>query len=621
MSFKMRAPSVPLINVDPYFNIWSNADHLNDKNTVHWTGSSHALTGVVTVDGTDYCFMGSVRNMAKLPQTDLDISALSTVYTFANESIVLTARFTTPLLPDDLVLASRPIAYLQVTVASADGAHHIAKVSITADDELCLNKKGDCHTKTLPLNVNGLCGMGVTATEQKVLTRSGDNLRIEWGTFWLATSNPASAVTVDRRAAQTGAVAHTLCVKVNLDTTNNPSALYLLGYDDEYSMVYFGTQLRSLWNADGKKLTCLLKQAADEYPAVLARCEAFSQKLYADALAAGGEKYAELCSLAYRQTFGAHKLCTAPDGEVLFISKECFSNGCAATVDVSYPSIPLYLLYNPELVKGMYRPILHYASSPAWPFDFAPHDAGQYPLVNGQVYGDNQLKYQMPVEECGNMLVSLAAVCIAEKSTDFVAPHMGLLQTWCDYLLNNGLDPANQLCTDDFAGHLAHNCNLSVKAVMGITAFSIIKRMMNETAEADRLLAAAREMAAKWAEMAANGDGSYRLAFDAADSFSMKYNMVWDLLFGTDIFPKEIFATETASYYKHINAYGMPLDNRETYTKSDWLVWSATLCDDPAYFKAMVEPLWEAYNASESRVPLTDWYDTVTALQICWDDS
>ena len=95
----------------------------------------------------------------------------------------------------------------------------------------------------------------------------------------------------------------------------------------------------------------------------------------------------------------------------------------------------------------------------------------------------------------------------------------------------------------------------------------------------------------------------------------------WDLLFGTDIFPKEIFATETASYYKHINAYGMPLDNRETYTKSDWLVWSATLCDDPAYFKAMVEPLWEAYNVSESRVPLTDWYDTVTALQICWDDS
>ena len=58
---------------------------------------------------------------------------------------------------------------------------------------------------------------------------------------------------------------------------------------------------------------------------------------------------------------------------------------------------------------------------------------------------------------------------------------------------------------------------------------------------------------------------------------------------------------------------GMPLDNRQSYTKSDWLVWTATLATDRDDFERMIEPLWNAYNKSESRVPMTDWYYTVTA--------
>lgn len=121
---------------------------------------------------------------------------------------------------------------------------------------------------------------------------------------------------------------------------------------------------------------------------LLAACHQFSQNLYAEAEKAGGAQYAELCSLAYRQVIGAHKLAAGPDGELLFVSKECYSNGCAATVDVSYPSVPLFLRYCPELVKGMLRPVFRYAQSEQWPFDFAPHDAGRYSLLNGQVYSD-----------------------------------------------------------------------------------------------------------------------------------------------------------------------------------------------------------------------------------------
>ena len=99
-------------------------------------------------------------------------------------------------------------------------------------------------------------------------------------------------------------------------------------------------------------------------------------------------------------------------------------------------------------------------------------------------------------------------------------------------------------------------------------------------------------------------------------SFSMKYNIVWDKLFDTGIMAKEVIASELASNLSRINKYGMPLDNRAGYTKSDWLVWTATLAERREDFERMTDPLWDAYNSSYSRCPMTDWYDTVTARQI-----
>jgi hypothetical protein len=264
----------------------------------------------------------------------------------------------------------------------------------------------------------------------------------------------------------------------------------------------------------------------------------------------------------------------------------------------------------------MLRPIFRYASSPEWPFEFAPHDAGQYPLLNGQVYGENKLEYQMPIEECGNILVMMAAICSTQKDITFALESWSLLEKWAQYLIKTGMDPENQLCTDDFAGHLAHNCNLSIKAIMGITGFAILCSMKGEQAKADELMVEARKMAKQWIEMAAKTDGTYRLAFDQEDSFSMKYNLIWDKLWGTNIFDISDFQKEFASYLVRSNEYGMPLDNRADYTKSDWLVWCATLMDTKSDFKQLIAPLYAAYQNSETRVPMTDWYDTKTAKMI-----
>ena len=119
----------------------------------------------------------------------------------------------------------------------------------------------------------------------------------------------------------------------------------------------------------------------------------------------------------------------------MFLSKENDSNGCIGTLDVTYPSIPLFLKYNPELVKGMLRPIIEYAKSEDWKFDFTPHDVGSYPIANGQVYRQNKPEYQMPVEEIGNMMLCLAAVKkYSGGDTELFDSNKDLMEKWIKYL-------------------------------------------------------------------------------------------------------------------------------------------------------------------------------------------
>ncbi len=611
---RLRAPSYPLITVDPYFSVWSSADCITDIDTCHWTNSHMAIAGTALIDGKEYRIIGA-KNADTVPamkQASVDCSAFSTTYVLEADGVRLTLVFSTPLLPTDLYLISRPVSYLEVRNASIDGKKHTVSVKIAVSEEICMNHPGDDEVICETLAIGKLNTAKMGTKNQKTLTRSGDDLRIEWGYFYLTSEGIANCYRDEDGMTY-----------VSTELPVKSSSLITFAYDDVVSIEYFHQHLKSYWNKDGAHITDEIIKAHGDYKTTMKRCAELADKMFLDAVRAGGEKYAELLELALRQTIAAHKLVVDDRGEILFISKECFSNGCAATVDVSYPSIPLFLLYNPELVKGMMRPIYRYANSPVWKdeykYDFAPHDAGRYPLLNGQHYGYNyetgEMKYekQMPVEECGNMLVMEATVALATKSTAFANEHMDLLEQWVKYLIDNGRDPENQLCTDDFAGHLAHNCNLSLKAIMGIAGLGIIYGMNGRKRDEKKYMKMAREMALDWAKRAANEDGSYRLAFDKEGTFSMKYNIVWDKLFGTEIMPKSVIESEVASYYKRMHPYGLPLDNRAPYTKSDWTVWTATLAERREDFENLIAPMWTAFHITPSRVPMTDWYYTITS--------
>ncbi len=596
---KMRVPALPIINIDPYFSVWAQESLL--KTTVHWTDSPNTILGRVFVDGEEFRFLGDNVKGSKIPEMKVEkveLDAFSTFITYSNDKIKLDVCFTSPTLITELYYVSRPVAYCKVSYSEIDGKKHDVTVKFSCSEELVLNKKGEGRAYSRKVDIPGMTAVKMGNGEQKVLWRSGDDVRIDWGFFYLGVVGQAQA---DNEAFS--GMYGVFCEK-ELDN----DALFVFAYDDIDSMVYFGDKLKAYWKKDGKTIEEAIAEAAEDYDEIFEKCKAFSDKLRADAVAKGSEKYAELLILAYRQVMAAHKLVVDNDGNNLYISKECFSNGCAATVDVTYPSAPLFLLYNPELLKGMLRPIMKYALSDAWVFDFAPHDVGQYPLVNGQVYGANELKWQMPVEECGNMIVLFSAICDVEKDASFANKYLDTILKWGEYLIQYGLDPEHQICTDDFAGHLAHNVNLSIKAIMGIAGLSRILERIDKKELAEKMMSTAKDYAASLVKNAANEDGSFRLAYDKPGTFSLKYNSVWDKIWKTGLFPDEFYKGEISRYKKELLPYGVPLDSREKYTKSDWLVWAACLSSDEKDFELFTDSLWMAYNTMRTRVPMTDWY-------------
>src|SRR5438128_5966554 len=187
----------------------------------------------------------------------------------------------------------------------------------------------------------------------------------------------------------------------------------------------------------------------------------------------------------------------------------------------------------------------------------------------------------MPVEETGNMLILLAALAQVDGNANFSAKYWPVLEKWADYLKAKGFDPENQLCTDDFAGHLVHNVNLSAKAICGLGAFARLCEMRGDKAKASELMRLAHEFAERWIKEADDGDHS-RLAFDKPGTWSQKYNLVWDRILGLKLFPDSVRRKEMDFYKTKQNTFGLPLDNRKEYTKLDWTLWTATLTQNRA---------------------------------------
>jgi hypothetical protein len=565
------------------------------------------------------------KGIEKAVQTAVKINATQTSYQFTCGKVDLTLTFTSPLLMDDLKLLSRPVSYISYKLAANDKAAHQVSVYFGASSNICVNVPSQPVVATRYTS-GQLAVLKAGTKEQPLLKKKGDDLRIDWGYMYVAApaaAHPAQYISTGddaMKAFAKGRIASTkqdkelvLSTVVHLGAVNNTGKeqLFLLGYDDLFALQYFNTNLKSWWKNDAAQtIDKQLNAAYTDYSTILQKCTAFNTQLHQDAVATGGESYAKLCELAYRQAIAAHKLVKSPQGDLLFLSKENFSNGCINTVDVTYPSSPLFLLYNPDLLKGMMNGIFYYSESGKWNKPFPAHDLGAYPMANGQLYGED-----MPVEEAGNMVILATAIAKVEGHADYAKKHWKTLSVWADYLSKEGFDPANQPCTDDFAGHTARNANLSVKAIVALGGYGMLAEKLGMTAEAAKYKTMAKEMALKWMDMANDGD-HYSLTFDNKDTWSQKYNLVWDKVLDLGLFPKSVFEKEVKYYLTKQNTFGLPLDSRLSYTKSDWIMWTATLTNNRADFEKFVDPIYKYAKETSARVPLSDWHETTDGRQM-----
>ena len=561
----------------------------------------------------------------------------------------------------DWLRLSRPVFYARVDVKALDVAPHDVKLYFDASAQHAVNEQsqqvewkawGDGGAQSA-----GFRGVQVGNAVQNVVGSKGDRVNIDWGYLHLAAPADDAATTLfagSAAAARASFAAHHALPAAGSDTrmpravsddlpalatvhdfgaavgAAGASHTVMLAYDDVESVFYFGTDFKALWTQTYPDIAHAIAAAHAEGDAMLAKSEAHDAALMGQLDAKAGDKYAALCALAYRQTLAATKLVWNHERNVTWnFLKEISTNGDMSTMDVIYPGSPMLLHANPALLKLLLLPVLSYAHNDTYiqfSDPYSPHQLGTYPIAN-----DTTARQEpMPLENSGNMIFMLLAIVQQDPAHDasFIAPYFEMLASWADEIARTTEFPANQICTDDFTGKLANNTNLGAKGIVSLQAFSALCALPgvgNDGGKVDcaKYAKTAADFAQTWMRYARVEEPlpHYKLSYNTVagvpDSWSIKYNLLWQKLLKLDgPFPWDTVVGDEIKYYiSKSNAFGIPMDPRHTYVKTDWLSWAAAMTSTDADFHTIMDPIFKFANETPSRNPFTDLYDTVTSVQ------
>ena len=283
-----RPPAVPLVTSDPYLSIWSEADHLNDDVTRHWTHREHSLVSLIRIDGQAFRLMGNEpKSTPALQQTSVEVLPTRSIYQFENAQVHVTLTFMTPALPNDLDAFSLPLSYLTWDVKAMDGRPHAVSILETVSSQLVVNNPTRKFTGAAESS-GGLLLLKVGTEAQNVLGSSGDDHRINWGYAYLSASAKqahgaiASAGEVLKAFTATGQLPPSDDARMPRAVKDEQPVLAIawdlgnveaapvsrhatVAYDEIFSIKYFGQNLRPYWRRKGASAITMLKGAERDY--------------------------------------------------------------------------------------------------------------------------------------------------------------------------------------------------------------------------------------------------------------------------------------------------------------------------------------------------------------------
>ncbi|KAF8974432.1 DUF1793-domain-containing protein [Flammula alnicola] len=617
--------SFPLAVRSPYLSAWlaqGSGAALNDVWPTFWTGQIVGWAGFAKVDGKPFSFLGDPNVpgavFTKAVQKSSTFTSTQSTFVLSTGPVDLTVTFLSPVEPTDLVKQSIPFAYMTVSAASTDGSSHSVQVYSDISAEWV---SGDNS-----LTVNWTTIAGNIVTHQVQLARqipfTEVNDHTQYGSAFYSTMNTINTtfqsgadVVVRAQFINNGRLANTLDTNFRAIQDSWPvfglshdlgsvisatdPVVFSVGHIREPALQYIiangATQPRSLyfWSQFSSLLTC--------------RAQAFDSKVANDANKISAD-YASVVALSIRQALGATEITLSKNADgsfntndVIVFMKEISSDGNVNTVDVIFPAWPVLLYTNPALGKFLLEGLFRYQATGQYPNKWSVHDLGpRYPNATGHNDGQDEA---MPVEESGNMVIM--ALSYAQKTGDNsqIQQYLALLNQWTQFLITDSLIPANQISTDDFAGSLANQTNLAIKGIIGIKAMSEINRLVGgNSATTANYSTIASNFVSQWQTLSASSSGQHlTLSYGDSASWGLSYNLFADKLLKLNLFPASVYTMQP---------FGVPLDTRHTYTKSDWEIWTAAIMSDTTARDLFISAVKKWASDGLSSQPLGDWYET-----------
>ncbi|ROV92383.1 hypothetical protein VMCG_09131 [Cytospora schulzeri] len=600
-----RPPAWPLAVKSPYLSTWlfgTSGGSLAGYWPQFWAGQNTGWQGFVAVDGAVYNWMGAAVGPDVVNETSATYTSTQTVFTFDVEGkITLTATFLSPVYPNDLLKQSLQYSYVDVTAVSADGASHTVQVYMDCSGEFA---SGSDVTQNITWDHGTTSGVDYHTFQlstQQEFVESGD--QAEWGQWFISTADTDGVTwkigedTVVRGQFETN---QTLDDTMDTDfrainddwpvfafskdlgnvSSTEVGVLFTIGLSQDDVVNFQGnsssaTALTALWKSAYSSAEDAMAAFYNDYSSASSEMASFDSQIETDTSNAAGNNYTIITTLAVRQAFGA--LAPAQGSQTYLFIKEISSDGDSNTVDVIYPAMPLFLYLNETLVKLMLDPLYENQESGQYPNTYAEHDLGVFPNALGYPDGNDE---EMPLEECGNMIIMTLAYAQRADDTAYLSQHYAKLEQWAGYLVNESLIPASQISTDDFAGSLANQTNLALKGIIALKAMGEISNLTGTTSTYG---ATADSYLPQWEDYGINFNATpphAMLDYNDADSHGILYNLYADRLLGLNFVPEEVYTIQSDFYPTVALAYGVPLDTRHNWVKSDWELWAAAIADE-----------------------------------------